>query len=71
MWFGPPPVNRMPIPQPSLDSSRPDFRVLRGLPFSGDYPQPVRVVRSEELVTQNHYRQRQLQPETTAHPKLQ
>ena len=28
------------------------------LPFSDSYPQPVRVVRSEETVTQNHYRQR-------------
>jgi len=35
------------------------------LPFSDSYPQPVRVVRSEETVTQNHYRQGQLQPETT------
>jgi hypothetical protein len=38
--------------------------------FSGDYPQPVRVVRSEELLTQKHYRPRQLQPETTAHEWL-
>jgi hypothetical protein len=29
IWFGPPPVNRMPIPQPSLDSSRSGFRTLR------------------------------------------
>jgi hypothetical protein len=44
------------------------FRIwdTSGLPFSADYPQPVRVVRSEEKVTQNHYRQGQLQPETTA-----
>ncbi|MGO9271785.1 MAG: hypothetical protein ACLQOO_16235, partial [Terriglobia bacterium] len=35
------------------------------LPFSDSYPQPVRVVRSEETVTQNHYRQGQRQPETT------
>lgn len=42
----------------------------QGLPFSGDYPQPVRVVRSEETVTENHYRQRQLQPETTSHEWL-
>jgi len=35
------------------------------LPFSDSYPQPVRVVRSEETVTQNHYRRGQLQPETT------
>jgi hypothetical protein len=41
-----------------------------GLPFSGDYPHPVRVVRSEETLTQNHYRQRQLPPETTSHEWL-
>ena len=41
-----------------------------GLPFSGDYPQPVRVVRSQETLTENHYRQRRLQPETTAHEWL-
>jgi Transposase DDE domain len=35
------------------------------LPFSDSYPQPVRVVRSEETVTQHHYRQGRLQPETT------
>ncbi len=35
------------------------------LPFSDSYPQTVRVVRSEETVTQNHYCQGQLQPETT------
>lgn len=38
----------------------------QGLPFSSDYPQPIWVVRSEETVTENHYRQRQLQPETTS-----
>jgi hypothetical protein len=43
---------------------------VSGLPFSEDYPQPVRVVRSEETLTQNHYRQRQLQPETTVHEWL-
>ena len=32
-----------------------------GLPFSHDYPEPVRVVRSEETLTQNHYRRRELQ----------
>jgi hypothetical protein len=42
----------------------------QGLPFSGDYPHPVRVVRSEETLTENHYRRRQLQPETTAHEWL-
>jgi Transposase DDE domain len=41
-----------------------------GLPFSIDYPQPVRVVRSEETVTQNHYRQRQRQTETSSHEWL-
>jgi hypothetical protein len=41
-----------------------------GLPFSIDYPQPVRVVRSEETVTQNHYRQRRLQTETSSHEWL-
>jgi DDE family transposase len=41
-----------------------------GLPFSDDYPQPLRVVRSEETLTQNHYRQGQLQAETTAHEWL-
>jgi hypothetical protein len=35
-----------------------EFRIwdTEGLPFSADYPQPVRVVRSEEKLTQNHYR---------------
>jgi hypothetical protein len=42
----------------------------QGLPFSKDYPQPVRVVRSEETLTENHYRQRQLQTETTDHEWL-
>jgi hypothetical protein len=42
----------------------------QGLPFSGDYSQPVRVVRSEETVSENHYRQRQLQPETSSHEWL-
>jgi DDE family transposase len=41
-----------------------------GLPFSTDYPQPVRVVRSEEKLTQNHYRRGQLQPETSEHEWL-
>jgi hypothetical protein len=39
-------------------------------PFSVDHPQLVRVVRSEEKLTQNHYRRRQLQPETTEHEWL-
>ena len=38
-----------------------------GLPFSGQHPQPLRVVRSEETLVQNHYRERQLVPETTEH----
>jgi hypothetical protein len=41
-----------------------------GLPFSVDHPQPVRVVRSEEKLTQNHYRRGQLQAETTEHEWL-
>ena len=41
-----------------------------GLPFSSDYPQPVRVVRSEESLTQNHYRRGELTPETTEHEWL-
>lgn len=42
----------------------------QGLPFSGDDPRPVRVVRSEETLTENHYRQRRLQPQTTSHEWL-
>ena len=38
-----------------------------GLPFSTEHPQPVRVVRSEEKLTQNHYRRGKLEPETTEH----
>jgi Transposase DDE domain len=41
-----------------------------GLPFSADYQQPVRVVRSEETLTQNHYRRGELTPETTQHEWL-
>jgi len=41
-----------------------------GFPFSADHPQPVRVVRSEEKLTQNHYRRGKLQPETTDHEWL-
>jgi hypothetical protein len=41
-----------------------------GLPFSADYQQPVRVVRSEETLTQNHYRRGELTPETTEHEWL-
>ena len=37
-----------------------------GFPFSEDYSQPMRVVRSEELVTQQHYREGGRQPESTA-----
>jgi hypothetical protein len=49
-----------------------EFRIwdTEGLPFSADYPQPVRVVRSEEKLTQNHYRRGELQPETTDHEWL-
>ena len=41
-----------------------------GLPFSIEHPQPVRVVRSEEKLTQNHYRRRELVAETTDHEWL-
>lgn len=41
-----------------------------GLPFSAHYQRPVRVVRSEETVTQNHYRRSQLTSETTEHEWL-
>jgi hypothetical protein len=37
------------------------------LPLSADHSQALRVVRSEEKLTQNHYRSGQLQPETTDH----
>lgn len=36
------------------------------LPFTKEFPQPVRVVRTEEEVTENHYRRGQLQAETTS-----
>jgi len=38
-----------------------------GLPFSEDYPEPVRIVRSEEKVTRKHYRRGKPQSETTEH----
>lgn len=41
-----------------------------GLPFSADHPQPVRVVRSEDKLTQNHYRRGKLVAETTEHEWL-
>jgi len=41
-----------------------------GLPFSGEDPRPVRVLRSEESLTENHYRQGQLQPQQTSHEWL-
>jgi hypothetical protein len=41
-----------------------------GFPFTADHPQPVRVVRSEEKLTQNHYRRGELQSETTEHEWL-
>ena len=36
------------------------------LPFTQDFPKPVRVVRTEEEVTENHYRRGQLKAETTS-----
>ena len=41
-----------------------------GLPFSADYRQSVRVVRSAESLTRNHYRRGELTPETTEHEWL-
>jgi hypothetical protein len=41
-----------------------------GLPFSGQDPRLVRVIRSEETLAQNHYRKGQLQPEHTSHEWL-
>jgi hypothetical protein len=38
-----------------------------GSSFTHDYPQPVRVLRSEERVTQPHYRRGRRQSETTEH----
>jgi hypothetical protein len=38
-----------------------------GLPFTRPHPQPVRVIRTQEAVTQNHYRGEQKQQETTCH----
>lgn len=40
------------------------------LPFSQENPQPVRVVRSEEILQGQHYRKGQLQPHTTHHEWL-
>ncbi|MEO7144524.1 MAG: hypothetical protein ABI165_13580 [Bryobacteraceae bacterium] len=50
--------------------SRTSSKRTSGLPFSADYLQPVRVVRSEETLTQNHYRRGKLEPETTTHEWL-
>ena len=41
-----------------------------GLPFSGDHPQPMRVVRSQETLRRNRYREGKLQPHTTEHEWL-
>jgi Transposase DDE domain len=41
-----------------------------GLPFSGEDPRLVRVLRSEETLTENHYRKGQRQPEQTSHEWL-
>jgi len=38
-----------------------------GLPFTQDYPRPLRVVRTQEEVTETHYRGDQKQTETTSH----
>jgi len=41
-----------------------------GFAFSADHPQPVRVVRSEETLTQKHYRRGKLEAQTTHHEWL-
>ena len=41
-----------------------------GLPFSNDNPEPVRVVRSHEVLTRNRYREDKLTPHTTHHEWL-
>jgi Transposase DDE domain len=41
-----------------------------GLPFSGQDPRLIRVIRSEETLTENHYRKGQRQPEETSHEWL-
>lgn len=41
-----------------------------GLPFSRDHPQPLRVVRTREEVTETHYRGDKKQRETTSHEWL-
>lgn len=38
-----------------------------GLPFTHEHPQPMRVVRTQEEVTETHYRGEQKQTETTSH----
>ena len=41
-----------------------------GLPFSSNDPRLVRVLRSQETLTENHYRQGQIQAEQTSHEWL-
>lgn len=41
-----------------------------GLPFSLDNPEPVRVIRSEEVLQRNHYRQGEIAPHITDHEWL-
>jgi hypothetical protein len=54
--------------------NRKTYQVLlwdtEGLPFSGDHSRLVRVIRSEETLTENHYRQGQIQAEQTSHEWL-
>ncbi|MGB7592410.1 MAG: hypothetical protein WCD04_02915 [Terriglobia bacterium] len=38
----------------------------QGLPFAQDHPQPVRVIRTREQVTQTHYRRGRPQAQTTS-----
>lgn len=41
-----------------------------GLPFSNDHPDPIRVVRSQEILTRNRYREGKLSPHSTHHEWL-
>jgi len=42
----------------------------QGLPFTQDHPQPMRVIRTQEEVTQTHYRRGRPQAQTTSHEWL-
>lgn len=48
-------------------STEVDLWEEEGLPFTSVYPEPMRVLRSQERVTKRHYRKGRLEPETTEH----